>query len=65
MFLLWRNDIEMNFPVSFPGQHQNIQPGLEFEMTPLPIYDDAEYNKKGETLKGKIAKDYFFIIKYI
>lgn len=45
----------MNFPVSFPKQHQNIQPGLEFEMNPLPVYDSAEYNKKGDTLKGKIA----------
>ena len=45
----------MNFPVSFPKQHQNIQPGLEFEMNPLPVYDSAEYNKKGDTAKNCTA----------
>lgn len=45
----------MNFPVNFPKQHQNIQPGLEYEMNPAPIYDDPQYNKKGDVLKGKVA----------
>ena len=45
----------MNFPVNFPKQHQNVQPGLEFEMNPAPVYDSPEYNKKGDTLKGKVA----------
>lgn len=45
----------MNFPVNFPKQHQNIQPGLEYEMNPAPIYDDPQYNKQGDMLKGKVA----------
>ncbi|MEW9923281.1 SDR family oxidoreductase [Clostridium butyricum] len=45
----------MNFPVNFPKQHQNVQPGLEVEMNPAPVYDSHEYNKKGDTLKGKVA----------
>lgn len=45
----------MNFPINFPKQHQNIQPGFEYEMNPTPIYDDPQYNKKGDTLKGKVA----------
>lgn len=45
----------MNFPKAFPAQHQNHHPGFEFEMNPLPIYDDSKYNKKGDLLNGKIA----------
>ncbi len=45
----------MNFPTSFPEQMQNIQPGMEYEMTPRPIFDDPMYNKKGEILKDKVA----------
>jgi NAD(P)-dependent dehydrogenase (short-subunit alcohol dehydrogenase family) len=45
----------MDFPKSFPKQEQNEQPGLEREMNPEPIFDDPEYNKKGENLKGKVA----------
>lgn len=45
----------MNFPVNFPKQHQNIQPGIEFDMNPAPIYYLPEYNKKGDALKEKVA----------
>lgn len=45
----------MNFPTSFPKQHQNRHPGFEYEMNPAPIYDDPVYNKKGDLLKGKSA----------
>lgn len=45
----------MNFPTSFPKQKQNIQPGIEYEMNPLPIFDDPKYNKCGEILKDKVA----------
>lgn len=31
------------FPTQFPPQHQKEQPGLEFEMNPLPIFDDPCY----------------------
>lgn len=45
----------MDFPTSFPKQEQNEQPGLEYEMNPTPIYDDAKYNKKGDLLNNKVA----------
>jgi len=45
----------MNFPTSFPKQHQDKQPGFECEMNPRPIYDDPIYNKKGEVLNNKVA----------
>ncbi|GAA0077406.1 SDR family oxidoreductase [Clostridium sp. CTA-5] len=45
----------MNFPNSFLAQHQDHQPGFEYEMNPAPIYDDPNYNKKGELLNNKVA----------
>ena len=45
----------MNFPTSFPKQKQNIQPGLEYEMNPMPIFDDPKYNRCCEVLKDKVA----------
>jgi NAD(P)-dependent dehydrogenase (short-subunit alcohol dehydrogenase family) len=30
-------------PISFPPQHQDRQPGLEYLMTPRPIYDNPAY----------------------
>ena len=45
----------MNFPTSFPAQHQNQNPGFEYEMNPPPIYDDPKYNKRGDLLNGKVA----------
>jgi len=41
-------------PIAFPPQHQNIQPGLEYEMNPLPIADNPEYKGSGK-LKDKVA----------
>jgi NAD(P)-dependent dehydrogenase (short-subunit alcohol dehydrogenase family) len=36
-----------------PPQHQDVQPGIESEMSPLPVYDDG---KKGSgKLKNKVA----------
>lgn len=45
----------MNFPTSFSAQHQERNPGFEYEMKPLPIFDDPAYNNKSEILKNKIA----------
>lgn len=45
----------MNFPTSFPKQHQNKQPGFEYEMDPAPIYDSPVYNNKGNALNNKVA----------
>ncbi|TLS35334.1 SDR family oxidoreductase [Pseudalkalibacillus caeni] len=41
-------------PITFPPQHQNIQPGLEYLMTPVPISDNPQY-KGSDKLKGKVA----------
>lgn len=45
----------MVFPTEFPKQHQNHQPGFEYEMTPNPIYDNPLYNKANDKLKDKVA----------
>lgn len=44
----------MNFPTSFPPQHQNVQPGIEKDMNPKPIYDE-NYMELGNVLKDKVA----------
>lgn len=45
----------MNFPTSFPAQHQDKHPGFEHEMNPEPIYYDEKYIKSGDLLKDKVA----------
>jgi NAD(P)-dependent dehydrogenase (short-subunit alcohol dehydrogenase family) len=45
----------MNFPTSFPPQHQTTHPGNEYMMNPLPIYDDDNYLKQGDLLKDQVA----------
>ena len=37
-----------------PEQEQNVQPGMEYVMDPLPIFDNPNY-KGSEKLKGKVA----------
>lgn len=44
----------MEFPTSFPPQHQNMQPGIEKDMNPKPIYDE-NYMELGNVLKDKVA----------
>lgn len=41
-------------PITFPPQHQDIQPGLEYVMQPIPISDNPAYKGSGK-LQGKIA----------
>ncbi|QHW34016.1 SDR family oxidoreductase [Paenibacillus rhizovicinus] len=41
-------------PVTFPPQHQDRQPGLEYLMVPVPISDNPAYKGSGK-LSGKIA----------
>lgn len=41
-------------PIAFPPQHQNVQPGLEYLMCPLPISDNPHY-KGSCKLAGKVA----------
>ena len=45
----------MLFPTSFPPQHQDQHPGLEYAMIPFPIYDDDRYVTKGTLLQDKVA----------
>jgi len=41
-------------PITFPPQHQDIQPGLEFVMQPIPISDSPAYKGSGK-LQGNIT----------
>ncbi|WCK56656.1 SDR family oxidoreductase [Aneurinibacillus sp. Ricciae_BoGa-3] len=41
-------------PITFPPQHQDVQPGLEYLMNPAPISDNPKYKGSGK-LEGKIA----------
>lgn len=41
-------------PITFPPQHQEQQPGLEWLMNPPPIFDYADYEGVGK-LKGLVA----------
>jgi len=41
-------------PITFPAQHQNVQPGLEYVMNPIPISDNPKYKGSGK-LAGKAA----------
>ena len=36
-------DENVKTPITFPAQHQNYQPGFEYEMNPLPIFDNHNY----------------------
>lgn len=41
-------------PITFPAQHQPVQPGLEYLMHPRPIFDNPDYKGSGK-LKNKVA----------
>ncbi|NRF93331.1 SDR family oxidoreductase [Paenibacillus frigoriresistens] len=43
-----------NKPITFPPQHQDRQPGLEYLMVPAPISDNPDYVGSGK-LQGKVA----------
>ncbi|WP_027400571.1 SDR family oxidoreductase [Anaerovorax odorimutans] len=45
----------MSFPTSFPPQHQDQHPGLEYAMIPFPIYDNDSYLTRGTLLQDKVA----------
>ena len=48
----YNNANHCNFPVGFPPQHQDEQPGLEYIMTPIPM---SECCKSRPKLTNKIA----------
>lgn len=41
-------------PITFPPQHQDTQPGLEYVMNPIPISDNPDYKGSGK-LTDKVA----------
>ena len=41
-------------PITFPAQHQPVQPGLEYLMHPRPIFDNPDYKGSGK-LKNKVV----------
>ncbi len=43
-----------DYRIEFPPQHQDKQPGLEYIMTPRPIFDNPYYQAAGK-LYGKVA----------
>ena len=36
-------DENCKIPITFPAQHQNVQPGMEYLMNPGPIFEDPDY----------------------
>lgn len=36
-------DENLKTPITFPAQHQDFQPGMEYQMNPLPIFEDPNY----------------------
>lgn len=49
------NNIAESFPKNQPPQHQDKQPGMENQMNPNPVFEDANYNKASGRLQGKVA----------
>ena len=47
-------DLCADRPETFPRQHQDRQPGIEYMMSPRPIFDDVDYKGSGK-LEGKVA----------
>lgn len=41
-------------PITFPAQHQDVQPGMEYLMNPLPIFDNPEVKGSGK-LQNKVT----------
>ena len=42
------------YKILAPEQSQDVQPGMEYVMNPLPIFDNPNYNRSGK-LKDKVA----------
>jgi len=47
-------DENVKIPCTFPKQHQNVQPGMEYEMSPAPIFDNPNYIPSGK-LQNKVV----------
>jgi len=44
-----------SFPKKVPPQTQSVQPGIESQMNPLPIYEHKNYHVQDGKLKNKVA----------
>lgn len=44
----------IRIPITFPKQHQDIQPGMEYKMETLPIFDNPNYIPS-DKLKNKVV----------
>ena len=47
-------DENLKTPITFPAQHQKVQPGLEYEMNPQPLYEVPNHIP-GKKLEDKVA----------
>lgn len=47
-------DENVKTPITFPGQHQNVQPGIEASMNPPPIFENSDWVPSNK-LQGKVA----------
>ena len=47
-------DENVKTPLTFSKQHQNVQPGIENQMQPVPIFDNPNYVPSGK-LRDKVA----------
>lgn len=47
-------DENIKTPLTFPKQHQDVQPGIENQMQPVPIFDNPNYVSSGK-LRDKVA----------
>lgn len=47
-------DENLKTPITFPKQHQDIQPGMEYKMSPLPIFDNPNHIPSGK-LQDKVV----------
>ena len=47
-------DKNVKTPITFTAQHQNVQPGMEYEMDPLPIFENPNHIPSGK-LQDKVV----------
>ena len=47
-------DENVRTPITFIAQHQNVQPGMEYEMKPAPIFENPNYVTSNK-LKDKVV----------
>lgn len=52
-YFSYKNE-NLKTPITFPRQHQDVQPGMEYTMNPPPIFDNPDYVGSGK-LKDKVA----------